>query len=97
MSIDPHSEDLVTLAEARKLFPNRPHISTIWRWIQRGTRGHRLDTCYVGGRRYTSHEAIANFLSALNGNNGGATPADPSARRQRQIDQAEAELAAAGM
>ena len=96
MSIDPLSADLVTLAESRNLFPTRPHISTIWRWIQRGTRGHRLDTCYVGGRRYTSHEAVARFLSALN-NNGATAPAEPSKRRQRQIDQAEAELQAAGM
>ena len=96
MSIDPHSEDLVTLAESRKLFPTTPHISTIWRWIQRGTRGHRLETCYVGGRRYTSREATARFLAKLN-SNGAPVASEPSARRQRQIDQAEAELEAAGM
>lgn len=96
MSIDIDSENLVTLAEARKLFPTRPHISTIWRWIQRGTRGHRLETCYVGGRRYTSAEAVARFLANLN-SDGAPAPAEPSKRRQRQIDQAEAELARAGI
>lgn len=96
MCIDHHSEELVTLTAARKLFPTRPHISTIWRWIQRGTRGHRLETCYVGGRRYTSHEAVERFLANLNSVDAPA-PAEPSARRQRQIDQAEAELAAAGI
>ncbi len=94
MSIDPHAEDLVILPESRELFPTRPHISTIWRWIQRGTRGHRLDTCHVGGRRYTSRQAVQRFPYRLNSNHA---PVKPSAVRQRQIDQAEAELAAAGM
>ena len=42
--------------------PGRPHISTVWRWINRGIRGHRLETMHVGGRRYTTEQAITRFL-----------------------------------
>lgn len=43
----------------------RPHINTIRRWAGRGVRGVRLRTWLVGGRRYTSIQAIAQFIQEL--------------------------------
>jgi hypothetical protein len=62
-------------------------IPTCWRWTQRGVRGHILDSFLCGGRKFTTREAFARWLSAIN--------EEPVARnttprqRQRQIDQAE--------
>jgi hypothetical protein len=63
--IDVH-ENVVPLARAPGLVPGRPHISTFWRWAGRGVRGHRLEILRIGGKVYTSQEAIDRFLAALN-------------------------------
>jgi hypothetical protein len=64
--IDLRSEELVALAEAGRHVPGRPHLSTIFRWAQKGVRGGvRLETVVVGGRRFTSVEAICRFVAAL--------------------------------
>jgi hypothetical protein len=43
----------------------RPHVNTVRRWAGRGVRGVRLRTWLVGGRRYTSAQAIAQFIRDL--------------------------------
>ena len=63
MALDLSQEHLVTLTEAGRIIPGSPHFSTLWRWYQRGIRGARLETVIVGGRRFTSHEAIARFIA----------------------------------
>ncbi len=62
--IDSERETLVRLTRAR--IPGNPHTATVWRWALRGVRGVKLDTLVVGGVRFTSEEAIARFLAALN-------------------------------
>ncbi|MBA3485210.1 MAG: DUF1580 domain-containing protein, partial [Pirellulales bacterium] len=47
------NEQLLTLSEACNELPHRVHLSTIQRWRLRGVRGCRLQTCLIGGRRYT--------------------------------------------
>jgi hypothetical protein len=94
------SETLVTLTEASKKLPNRPHASTIWRWYKVGVRGRRLETIVMGGRRLTSLEALSRFAGALTAARDGipATP-PPRTSRQRQaaIRTAEAALDRAGV
>jgi hypothetical protein len=63
MSIDLEHESLISLAAAAKILPGRPSIPTLWRWRSRGVGGVRLETVVIGGRRYTSHEAIAKFIA----------------------------------
>ena len=94
--IDVNSEHLLTLAEAAALIPGRPSLCAIWRWRKRGVRGGRkLETVVIGGRPYTSREAIQRFAYQQGGSN---TPAPRSPRRrEREISRAEAELAKAGI
>ena len=56
-------EELIPISKACQYIPNRPHISTVWRWIQRGVDGEKLETIKIGGRRYTTLKAINKFIS----------------------------------
>ena len=95
MTIDPEREELITLAEASRCIPNRPDVRTVWRWIERGCRGVVLDSIRIGGRRYTSAEAIERFLSALNATDGDDAP--KVVGRANRIKRAKAELAEQGV
>ena len=68
--IDPNTETLKTLKQVARKFPGRRgrgvSLSCVWRWVSRGRRGHRLETILVGGRRYSSEEAVMRFIRALN-------------------------------
>jgi hypothetical protein len=87
-------ETLVTLAQAAKRLPGRPHVSTLWRWARRGVRGIVLETYVVAGRRFTSTEALERFASATTAAaNGVSPPMRTPARREREIKNAERELA----
>ncbi len=45
----------------------RPHTSTLTRWIQRGVKGRRLPATRIGGGRYAVHLAdVAAFIQRLN-------------------------------
>jgi hypothetical protein len=67
--IDITNETLVQLSEAAGLLPGRRgkklHVSTLYRWVQRGVRGVRLETVLIGGSRLTSVEAIERFVDRL--------------------------------
>ena len=41
------------------------HPCTVWRWIQKGVRGVRLEHIRVGRRILTSDEAVERFFFAL--------------------------------
>jgi len=62
--IDVTSEQMIPFQKASSHVPGRPHISTLHRWRSRGARGARLESLLIGGRRYTSVEAIQRFLAA---------------------------------
>lgn len=62
--------EMLTLAQAAKRCPNRPHTSAIWRWCRNGlqTKGGgrvKLEHRRVGGRIYTSEAALMQFFEAL--------------------------------
>jgi hypothetical protein len=82
--LDIQNERLCLLCEAAKEVPGRPHVSTLIRWWQRGVRGVKLETVVVGGRRYTSVEAINRFIARLS--EPGGVPAPPVRQQQSEID-----------
>lgn len=88
------SETLISLAEAARTLPGRPNIATLWRWRTAGVRGVTLETVTVGGRRYTSREALARFVAATTAAADGEPVARPQTPRQREaaIRAAEREL-----
>jgi hypothetical protein len=98
MAIDIGTEALITINEAAKALPSRPHIAPVWRWVYHGCRGVKLETVSIGGRRMTSQEAIARFIERSTAvANGDAIPTRTAKQRQRAIETAERELAAAGI
>ena len=62
-----------------------------------GAGGVRLETVKIGGIRYTSHEAIARFISRCSGDDVPAPKAVTTRARKKQIAAAERELEAAGI
>ncbi len=69
-------DDYLTLTQATKIAPGRPHISSIWRWIRRGTltrSGSRvhLRAVRAGGRMFTTHAWLDEYLTGVN--DGDAT------------------------
>lgn len=73
--------------EVPSMFPGRPAIQTVWRWIREGVPGPsgeriKLDSFKVAGRRFVTRDAIDEFVRASNpvpaqlGGNSLATSAD---------------------
>lgn len=58
-------EQLVPISEARNLIPldQKPHAATIRRWAW-GLHGRRLESVKIGGRVYTSREALQRFIDS---------------------------------
>ena len=55
-------ETLVPLTAACKFFPVKCSRTSIERWARKGSRKVTLETVLLGGRRYTSREAIKRFV-----------------------------------
>jgi hypothetical protein len=99
--IDIDQERLFLLAKAGEhmSFPISP--ATAWRWALRGigrrdertTERVRLETVQIGGRRYTSREAVARFLARLSAPRAAAMPS-PSRLRAEQTARASERAAA---
>ncbi len=56
------SSDWISLREAANSIPSRPHINSVRRWILKGARGKKLDAKQVGGRWFTTSEAVQEFV-----------------------------------
>ena len=97
MPIDLNCETLLTFGEASHHLPNRPHISTLHRWRLRGVHGVKLETVMVGGRRYTSKQALERFAVGTTAATGGSGKHPTPSSRQRDISVAERELEEAGI
>lgn len=98
MSIDPLSEELLSLAQAARRLPrlcrgHPVHASTLWRWAREGLRGVHLETVMIGGRRVTSVEGLRRFFAALSRQDAVLEPA-PSGQ---QDDAVENELIRIGL
>lgn len=73
MAINIQTEELVPFNSPRDYWPVRPapHISQLHRWrlnglLSQGQVRVRLETVMIGGRRYTSKEAVSRYIAALN-------------------------------
>jgi hypothetical protein len=63
--IDREHEPLLPLATAiERATGQRVHLTTALRWASRGSRGIRLETWVLGGRRLTSEAAVHRFVRA---------------------------------
>ncbi|MEQ8763208.1 MAG: DUF1580 domain-containing protein [Planctomycetota bacterium] len=49
----------------------RPHLATVYRWTTRGLQGIVLESVQIGGKRYTSLEAIQRFIERLSSSEKG--------------------------
>ena len=63
------TEDLIPLNKIRNYLPKRdppkrPSLNTIWRWINRGLGGVKLDTVEIGSKTFTTKQAVARFVTA---------------------------------
>lgn len=90
--IDLQSETLIPLADVPKQLPGRPHVSSVYRWCNRKRRP--LETVKIGGRVYTSLEALERFAEQRSGRS--ESTAHSKARRD-SIERANAALDAAGV
>lgn len=96
--IDIATETVIPIAEAPQHIPGRPSLATVWRWVLNGTRAGKLESFLIGGRRFTSVEAIQRFAEQSTAAADGHTPPiRTSKQRDRAIAAAEAELEAAGI
>lgn len=93
----PLTESLLTLSEAARELPNRPHLATLFRWVNPGCRGVRLEVVKLGGKTLTSREALQRFADRLSG--GEPAPMSPKqqADRTARVAKARAELRARGV
>ena len=67
-------ESLIPISAAPRHFPGRPHIATVHRYVGSGYRGIRLETIKVGGRRFTSKQAIERFIRKTSSLGSATTP-----------------------
>jgi hypothetical protein len=93
--IDIKSEQLISMPEAAAMLPGRPSLCAIWRWRTRGVRGRKLETAIIGGRPYTSVEALQRFAQQQGGTDSPAVRSP--AQRERAIRKAERELSDSGI
>ncbi len=82
--IDTESETLFPLARGSREIQSRPSTATLWRWALRGVRGVTLESLVIGGRRYTSREAVARFTRNLNAPRAAAQSPEPARRTEEK-------------
>lgn len=96
LNTDDALRDAFPINEVPRHLPRRSgkrvHISTIWRWIQRGVRGVKLESLNIGGRRYVPREALEHFLEALNRPHLATAEHQPPAYRRREAERAAREV-----
>ncbi len=92
MAIDIRKEMLRTLAQAAHSLPGRVAPSTTWRWHRKGVRGIRLETVVIGGKRYTSEEALTRFAAALTAASEPANTTDTAAVTSPERDPSTARM-----
>lgn len=104
MAIDIQAEQVITPAKAAQLCPERrsgvrPNVATLWRWMQQGVRGIKLESIMCGATRCTSVEALQRFFDALTAaadaeHSGAIVPPRVSKSRNKAIAAAARRLAA---
>jgi hypothetical protein len=106
--IDFETEPPINLATAARQIPparngKKTHVGTILRWIMSGAKRPdgekvRLEAIRVGGRWFTSHEALKRFAEALTPSFGDTTPTPATpGKRRRAAERAAKELEKVGI
>ena len=101
--IDVNGENVITLTEAAKRLPGRNgkrlHVSSVFRWAERGVHGIRLEVIKIGGATCTSEEALQRFAERLTaGRDGQHTPVCRTTKqRERASARADRELTEMGV
>jgi hypothetical protein len=72
-------------------------LSTVWRWALRGARGVKLESMAVGGRRYTTIEAVERFTARCTAAVNGESDRRNERQHHRAIQHAERELEGRGI
>lgn len=94
MGIDIRAETLIPIGDVPHYLPRskagrKVSLATVHRWRQRGVQGRRLEAIKVGGRWYTSAEALQRYIDRLSHeSDGGRRDAD---RQLGAHEQASAE------
>lgn len=90
MPFDPSSETPIPLGQVHKIkwLPLRRrgckiHTSTVFRWVQQGLRGVRLEALRVGGTLCTSEAALKRFFAKLSARDPLCTSQLPAKPRRR--------------
>lgn len=88
--VELQSENWLTLAQASRLVPGKPHPASLWRWCRTGANGVKLAFIKAGSRIVVSERALVEFLER-------STEADQarheSARQQREAERQAAKAA----
>jgi hypothetical protein len=97
----PEHETRITLTEAAKIAPGRPHNATLFRWCFDGCRGVRLEYERCGRRIFTTPEALRRFsrkLTAQDDRSESVEVVKPRSSRQREaaVSRAEHDLRQGG-
>lgn len=85
-------ETLLTLPQAGKILPHRPHSSTVWRWCRKGVRGIHCEYVRLGGRIFVTLAALEQFGAALAAADG--QPAPPKSKPRTAAERTKAVKAA---
>jgi hypothetical protein len=80
---------LILLSKAGRLLPTNPSPATLHRWAFKGINGVKLETYKIGGRRYTTAEALERFVFRLSESRASDAPSPPS----RQVEERKARAA----
>ncbi len=103
--IQTESESLIALrdvpAHIEKLTGNRPHIASIYRWINTGIASVTLESLLIGGKPFTSKEALNRFweasTKAKKNRHSNAVKAGISQAQQRRKNAIENEAESLGI
>jgi len=100
--IDPLNEELISFRELCRKLPGRDgkqlNIATVYRWAQKGRKGVRLKSVFVGGTRYTSANAVLEFFNKIDAAEQPEQPKQPTPRQRRQaFERARRELDREGL
>ena len=60
--LDLLAEDTISIGEVVNELPGNHSKTTVWRWTTRGLNGVRLESVKIGGRTFTSKQALHRFL-----------------------------------
>lgn len=98
-------ERLIPLVAVPNHLPSGPgfrkiHVNTAIRWANPRRNGVVLESLKIGGRRFTSLEALERFVEALNApvvQPGTQQPVRSPSRREREAERAGAALERLGV